>query len=329
MKKNIKIAIIDETTLQDKKVTLKLILSDPLGPTKTRPVELVHAKEATLTITTDPVTQAAVDGIAKSLHVTLEKMTVGTTSWSQQFADALVCEGEDDEPAAPMDLFMHYLTLPFKLVFAIVPPTHYGGGWVCFNVALVFIGGVTAMIGDLASMFGCVIGLKDSVTAITLVALGTSLPDTFASKAAALADDNADASIGNVTGSNSVNVFLGIGMPWLMAALRWNIKGPNKEWETRYGEAGGGFDGIDPFVPKIGHDYKKGAFVVPAGDLGFSVGIFCACACATLGTLVLRRRLYNCELGGPAGPAKNTAIFFTFLWFLYVIMSSMKAYGLV
>lgn len=40
------------------------------------------------------------------------------------------------------------------------------------------------------------------------VALGTSLPDTFASKAAAEQDPYADASIGNVTGSNSVNVCL-------------------------------------------------------------------------------------------------------------------------
>lgn len=39
--------------------------------------------------------------------------------------------------------------------------------------------------GDLASILGCMIGLKDTVTAITLVALGTSLPDTFASKIAA------------------------------------------------------------------------------------------------------------------------------------------------
>jgi len=32
---------------------------------------------------------------------------------------------------------------------------------------------------------GCVIGLKPGVTAITFVAIGTSLPDTFASKTAA------------------------------------------------------------------------------------------------------------------------------------------------
>lgn len=35
------------------------------------------------------------------------------------------------------------------------------------------------------------------------------LADTFASKVAAIGDKYADSSIGNVTGSNAVNVFLG------------------------------------------------------------------------------------------------------------------------
>lgn len=52
-----------------------------------------------------------------------------------------------------------------------------------------------------------------------MVALGTSLPDTFASRTAALREEAADNSIGNITGSNSVNVFLGLGLPWLIAAI--------------------------------------------------------------------------------------------------------------
>jgi hypothetical protein len=44
-----------------------------------------------------------------------------------------------------------------------------------------------------AEMFGCFYGLKDTVTAITFVALGTSLPDTFASSHAAKDDKTADA----------------------------------------------------------------------------------------------------------------------------------------
>jgi len=88
-------------------------------------------------------------------------------------------------------------------------------------MSLVMIGIVTAMVGEIATVLGCAIGLKESVTAITLVALGTSLPDTFASMTAAKNADSADSAIGNITGSNSVNVFLGLGLPWSIAVTFW------------------------------------------------------------------------------------------------------------
>lgn len=50
-------------------------------------------------------------------------------------------------------------------------------------------------------------------------------PDTFASKVAAIQDKYADASVGNVTGSNAVNVFLGIGVAWTIAAVYHWCKG--------------------------------------------------------------------------------------------------------
>merc|ERR1711988_387249 len=205
-----------------------------------------------------------------------------------------------------MDYIMHFVTVPWKLFFAIIPPTDFMGGWCCFVVALMFIGLVTAVIGDLASILGCLIGLRDPVTAITLVALGTSLPDTFASKAAAIADDNADASIGNVTGSNSVNVFLGLGLPWTIASLYWAINGATDDWDARFPEK----------------DYStlrkhyRGAFVVEAGSLGISVATFSCCACVCLATLYFRRVTYGAELGGPPGPAKATFALFAGLWFI-------------
>merc|ERR1711992_328413 len=116
---------------------------------------------------------------------------------------------------------MHILCLPWKLLFAMVPPVAFAGGWVCFFAALLMIGLVTVIIGDLAELLGCVMDIPSSITAITLVALGTSLPDTFASRSAAMMDPYADNSIGNVTGSNSVNVFLGLGLPWMISAIYW------------------------------------------------------------------------------------------------------------
>lgn len=53
-----------------------------------------------------------------------------------------------------------------------------GGGYPCFFTSVVCIGIMTALINDVASHLGCTVGLKDSVTALTFVSLGTSLPGT-------------------------------------------------------------------------------------------------------------------------------------------------------
>lgn len=51
-----------------------------------------------------------------------------------------------------------------------------GGGYPCFIACVVCIGVMTSLIGDIASHLGCTVGLKDSVTALAFVSLGTSLP---------------------------------------------------------------------------------------------------------------------------------------------------------
>lgn len=67
---------------------------------------------------------------------------------------------------------------PFhSMLFSIFPDIY--GGYVCFVVSIFAIGVVTAVIGDVASHFGCTLGIKDSVTAIVFVALGTSVPGMY------------------------------------------------------------------------------------------------------------------------------------------------------
>ncbi|KYO18382.1 hypothetical protein Y1Q_0008504 [Alligator mississippiensis] len=213
-----------------------------------------------------------VDKLIKKTNLAL---VVGTNSWREQFIEAItVSAGEDDdddecgEEKLPscFDYVMHFLTVFWKVLFAFVPPTDYWNGWACFVVSILMIGLLTAFIGDLASHFGCTIGLKDSVTAVVFVALGTSVPDTFASKVAATQDQYADASIGNVTGSNAVNVFLGIGVAWSIAAI----------YHAAHGEV----------------------FRVSPGSLAFSVTLFTIFAFISVGVLLYRRRP---EIGGPDG----------------------------
>ena len=52
------------------------------------------------------------------------------------------------------------------------------GGWGSLFCCISLIGLLTAIVGDLAKHMGCYTGLKDGVTAISLVALGTSIPGT-------------------------------------------------------------------------------------------------------------------------------------------------------
>ena len=146
------------------------------------------------------------------------------TTWGSQFVTACMLHPTKNEDGEIQDIeafdgFLHLCTIGWKLFFSFIPPAHYAGGWACFVISLVFIGIITAVVGEFANLFGCVLGIKPSITAITFVALGTSLPDTFASMAAAQAEKYADSAVGNVTGSNSVNVFLGLGLPWVIAAI--------------------------------------------------------------------------------------------------------------
>ena len=122
------------------------------------------------------------------------------------------------------DAIYHFITITWNVLFATVPPVSIWGGKAAFFISLCYIGIVTAAVGEIATVLGCVLGIEQSVTAITLVALGTSLPDTFASMTAARNSEYADSAIGNVTGSNSVNVFLGLGLPWAVASTYWGNK---------------------------------------------------------------------------------------------------------
>merc|ERR1719443_1531963 len=185
---------------------------------------------------------------------------------------------KDEKQDTPglLDYVMHGLTLPWKVFFALIPPTDYCGGWLCFCVALVFIGVLTAVIGDLAGSFGCQLGFSPMFTGITFVALGTSLPDTFASKTAAVQDEYADASIGNVTGSNSVNVFLGLGVPHFFGSLYWETKSePTADWPEAYGPSGSKLP--EGYSPYFGLPEGNSYFIVPKGSLVFSVIVFSTC----------------------------------------------------
>jgi len=192
----------------------------------------------------------------------------------------------------------HFLSMFWKIFGAMAPPTHIWGGWATFIVSLLLLGIITTIVGEVATVLGCVINMKPSVAGITLVAMGTSLPDTLASMSAARSSPYADSAIGNVTGSNSVNVFLGMGIPWTIACAYW--------------------------LNKDGSNYA-----VPPGSMSFSVIMFLSCSSICFLILGLRRYFLGGELGGQ-GVTRNLSAGILFsLWLIYVLFVSLESYAII
>ncbi|CAI9720804.1 sodium/calcium exchanger 3 isoform X1 [Octopus vulgaris] len=287
--KNIEVFIYDTKTAE-KDECFQLSLLETGGG-----ASLGKITKTIVTIVKDEEFNSLVSRIVNMTKLNLDALQLDTISWGKQFENALNVNGGDLETATASDYILHFASFAWKALFACVPPPSIWGGWPTFFISLAVIGLMTAIIGDLAGVFGCLINLDASITAITFVALGTSMPDTFASRTAALMEKYADASVGNVNGSNSVNVFLGLGLPWLIAAIYWNTKGE--------------------------------IFVVDAGSLGFSVIIYTTFAIIAILLLVIRRSLKifgKAELGGATVPKMVTGVLFIFLWVLYVLLSSLQ-----
>ncbi|XP_016983742.1 sodium/calcium exchanger 3 isoform X3 [Drosophila rhopaloa] len=251
--------------------------------------------------------KATVDKLVAKANVSA---VLGTSSWKEQFKDALTVipaeesefDNDDDaeeEVPSCFSYVSHFVCLFWKVLFAFVPPTDICGGYVTFVVSIFVIGVITAIIGDAASYFGCALNIKDSVTAILFVALGTSIPDTFASMIAAKHDEGADNCIGNVTGSNAVNVFLGIGLAWTIAAVY--------------------------------HSSHGNAFFVEPGTIGFAVALFCGEALIAIFIIMFRRwhKGIGAELGGPKVSKYISAAILVFLWVFYVVICILEAYDVI
>jgi solute carrier family 8 (sodium/calcium exchanger) len=327
----IKIPLVDSGS-QDKLYKFRVVLKNPDGEPNPCRMDLnttgLARSKGTMNldhctcevvVQSDPEMKKRNEALLQGAKAEDDKL--GGSDYKEQFVAALYCGGskEEQKESSWGDFISHLIVLPWKVLFAFCPPAEWGAGYPCFIASLGMIGFVTAFVGDLAAHLGCSIGISDGLTAITVVALGTSLPDTFASKQAAMEDPYADASVGNVTGSNSVNVFLGLGLPWTLGAIYWEyvIGGPNEEWLNRPISLSS-----DETYSSYLSVYPNGGFMVPAGDLGFSVAVYSALAVVAVFLFIIRRKAYGGELGGPKLHCYLSSFLFAILWVAYIVLSA-------
>ncbi|XP_077228494.1 magnesium/proton exchanger isoform X2 [Tasmannia lanceolata] len=143
------------------------------------------------------------------------------SAWRQQFLDAVMLKSTESKKMNNLFLqmariFWHATLAPWRILFAFVPPYHVAHGWVAFICSLIFISGIAYIVTQITDLISCVTGIDAYVIAFTALAGGTSWPDLVASKIAAERQTTADSAIANITCSNSVNIYVGIGVPWLI-----------------------------------------------------------------------------------------------------------------
>ena len=103
--------------------------------------------------------------------------------------------GESEEEGAKIQ------SAPKALLFTVV------------GLALIIVGSSFAV--DAASAIATMLGLSERFIGLTIVALGTSLPELFTSVAAAI-KKNPDMAIGNIVGSNIFNILFIVGLSGLV-----------------------------------------------------------------------------------------------------------------
>merc|ERR1711875_449 len=92
------------------------------------------------------------NSVDKMMQKANNSMMVGSSSWLDQFSEAFTVQADDDdeegedgeegEEKMPScgDYIMHFLTLPWKLIFAFIPPTGIYDGYPTFVISILFIG---------------------------------------------------------------------------------------------------------------------------------------------------------------------------------------------
>ena len=119
---------------------------------------------------------------------------------------------------------MWAISLPWYAAFQLTIPPCGDPKWekwyvVSFAMSILWIGFITHWMVEWCVRIGCILNVPSVVMGTTVLAAGTSIPDALSSIAVAR-DGLADMAVANAVGSNVFDIWLGLGLPWLLY-LSW------------------------------------------------------------------------------------------------------------
>jgi Ca2+/Na+ antiporter len=115
---------------------------------------------------------------------------------------------------------IYLLSLPWRYAFYYTIPDCSAFGCEhrytsAFFMSIAWISGISYCMVSWAARVGCIIGIPEVVMGTLVVAAGTSIPDALGSIAVAKAGEG-DMAVANAVGSNVFDIWLGLGLPWLI-----------------------------------------------------------------------------------------------------------------
>jgi K+-dependent Na+/Ca+ exchanger-like protein len=128
---------------------------------------------------------------------------------------------EDFEwPESSRDIPLYLLSLPWRYAFRYTIPDcslPHRENWygISFFTSILWISAISYFMVSWAARVGCIIGIPEVVMGTIVVAAGTSIPDALGSIAVAKAGEG-DMAVANAVGSNVFDIWLGLGLPWLI-----------------------------------------------------------------------------------------------------------------
>lgn len=126
------------------------------------------------------------------------------------------------QDASKLGLALHYCLFPLKALMQFTVPDVRGvdvdpivtAAWATFSCIVWLIVGSYYMVSSLESLAE-LMNIPDSIVGVTVSAAGTSLPNYVASLVAAR-QGLGNMAVSNAFGSNVFNIFVGLGVPWLV-----------------------------------------------------------------------------------------------------------------
>lgn len=137
-------------------------------------------------------------------------------------------------PSSVRGAIYYILSLPINIAFRFtVPDSNYDifredkegkkenrrwGYSLSFIMCIVWIGILSQFLVFCTTMFGCLVGIDPAIMGLTLLAVGTNIPDALSSIIVAR-NGKGDMAVANSIGSNVFDILVGLGLPWFIAAL--------------------------------------------------------------------------------------------------------------